>query len=331
MLRVPSVLLSCVVLFVASNTWGQEDRLRKQYDEKLAKEFATRIPWQRSLKDAVKLAKEEGKPIFAYFTCTDTPSPPSGRIEDGPFVAEWFLELSKDFVPYMHITSGLRDEPDRGMFSRKGGRMKPYLLLLDAKGVTFFEVKPFFKRLDSFPERFPVDVADANMLVSAQLAKKSAKVKARVTILQTLRGLGNAGPRKLRSSAKALRKRLDEADASLLTRCDRYLELLPFNEIREECGDKTKAARKALNPGAITAAEHEAAKKMYALYKRGKKVTYIEEDVYYDYWRWVTEAAIRAGNKKDAQTAYQELLKVSTFERKSAEKTKELKEKIDDM
>ena len=78
-----------------------------------------------------------------------------------------------------------------------------------------------------------------------------------------------------------------------------------------------------------TPRQHEAGKKMYALYKRGKTVTYIEEGVYYDFWKWVTEAAISAGNKKDAETAYQELLKGSTLERKSAAKLEALKEKID--
>jgi hypothetical protein len=47
--------------------------MRRNYDEKLKKPFATKIPWELSLEKAKERARAEGKPILGYFTRSFAP------------------------------------------------------------------------------------------------------------------------------------------------------------------------------------------------------------------------------------------------------------------
>ena len=178
--------LLCGVSLVTAQDESAEEKLRRQVSEKLAKPFAQKVNWERSLKAATKRAKEEGKPVLGYFTMTDKPSPPSGRVEDEAFGEDWFGELSSRFVPYLNLTTGLPDEPDHGMFDRKGGRLKPYIIFMNSRGVTLFQVFPFRGGLENFKSRLSVDVDDACGIVTARdrLAKTKRDKEARSRLVR---------------------------------------------------------------------------------------------------------------------------------------------------
>ena len=65
-----------LILFCCALSWSgllltqekSDEQLRQQYQEKIKKEFAKKISWQRSLEKAAKKAKKQKKPIFGYFS-----------------------------------------------------------------------------------------------------------------------------------------------------------------------------------------------------------------------------------------------------------------------
>lgn len=63
-------LITCSLLLAGSAQAGAQDPavLRERYEKKLKKEFAKKVPWERSLEAALARGEKEGKPIFAYFT-----------------------------------------------------------------------------------------------------------------------------------------------------------------------------------------------------------------------------------------------------------------------
>ena len=52
---------------------ADRETLRRYYDEKLKKDFATKIVWESSLEKAKERAAREGKPILGYFTRSFAP------------------------------------------------------------------------------------------------------------------------------------------------------------------------------------------------------------------------------------------------------------------
>ena len=50
-----------------------EAAMRRNYEEKLKKPFATKIAWETTLEKAKERARAEGKPILGYFTRSFAP------------------------------------------------------------------------------------------------------------------------------------------------------------------------------------------------------------------------------------------------------------------
>jgi len=68
--------LALCLLGAASPLSGQmpdEATLRRNYQEKLKKPFATNVAWEMSLEKAKERARAEGKPILGYFTRSFAP------------------------------------------------------------------------------------------------------------------------------------------------------------------------------------------------------------------------------------------------------------------
>ena len=66
----------CIValpLILAATTIAGAQSLEEKYQKKLQLPFAKKIAWIHSLEEAQRMARESGKPIFAYFTRSYSP------------------------------------------------------------------------------------------------------------------------------------------------------------------------------------------------------------------------------------------------------------------
>ena len=73
MKRTTGLLLACALLATSPLALAQDAGLEAKYDKKLQKEFATKIKWVHTLKEAQERAKKENKLIFGYFTRSYAP------------------------------------------------------------------------------------------------------------------------------------------------------------------------------------------------------------------------------------------------------------------
>jgi hypothetical protein len=55
-------------------------------------------------------------------------------MEGGPLLADWWVELSKEFVPYLNIASNLPGAAEQDLLQRMGGRGWPHFVVLDERG-----------------------------------------------------------------------------------------------------------------------------------------------------------------------------------------------------
>lgn len=105
-------------------------------------------------------------------------------MEGGPLLTDWWIESSKDFIPYLNITAQWDGAPDQGLLRPKGGRGFPYCTIMDASGEVVWEVRPTSK--EALDEAF----ANATQLVSwrEKLAKTpdDAAISANVALLDAL-------------------------------------------------------------------------------------------------------------------------------------------------
>ena len=65
-----------ILAFLATPAYAQapdQDQMKKNLEEKLAKPFAKATPWILDLDEAKAEAKKTGKSIFAYFTRSYSP------------------------------------------------------------------------------------------------------------------------------------------------------------------------------------------------------------------------------------------------------------------
>lgn len=65
--------MAAACLFLLSGVAAAQDGLQAKLDEKLKKDFVKKIPWVHDYDQALKMSKEQGKPIFGYFTRSYAP------------------------------------------------------------------------------------------------------------------------------------------------------------------------------------------------------------------------------------------------------------------
>ncbi|MGE3166463.1 MAG: hypothetical protein AB7O52_16305 [Planctomycetota bacterium] len=64
---------AAVSVLLMSGVAAAQPAMQAKLDEKLKKDFVKKIPWVHDYDEALKLAKEQGKPIFGYFTRSYAP------------------------------------------------------------------------------------------------------------------------------------------------------------------------------------------------------------------------------------------------------------------
>jgi hypothetical protein len=121
----------------------QAVQLRERRDKKLEQPFVSNVPWVRDFDQAVRKAREERKPILAYFTISLAPSRECEALEETVLASAEFRELAAAVVPYLNLRTGLKeDDREAGLIFRKGGRDRPYFAFLDDEGGFIVEHPP---------------------------------------------------------------------------------------------------------------------------------------------------------------------------------------------
>jgi len=70
---VPALVCAAILSAPAPGQWDDAEKLEERYRAKLSKPFLDRIEWYRRLDPALAAAKEERKPLLAYFTRSYAP------------------------------------------------------------------------------------------------------------------------------------------------------------------------------------------------------------------------------------------------------------------
>lgn len=113
---------------------SSEETLKANLEKKLSSAFVSKSPWITDLGQAKAKSKELGKPIFAYFTRSNLPSPPCHAAEGGPLVSEAFIAFAKDKPLFLHITTQIAGRQGDDLAKTYGFTMFPTFCVLDAEG-----------------------------------------------------------------------------------------------------------------------------------------------------------------------------------------------------
>lgn len=137
----PALIALAVTIGIAAAQQTDEARTALQQKEaaKLTEPWLGRADWAKDLEAAEARAKKSGKPIFVYFTRSYEPCLPCKELESTLFSRSGaanpdFQRWVADYVPYVHVTSHLYDEPHHDLLTDRGGHAFPTVGFLDADG-----------------------------------------------------------------------------------------------------------------------------------------------------------------------------------------------------
>ena len=125
------VLAALAALLPAQDDQKELAQLRQK---KLQAEFLTKAPWLLDFDKAQAAAKQDGKPIFGYFTRSYAPCPFCTAVEMGELVSQGFVDFAKGVVLFCHVTSEVAGEKYPDLLVQRGGRAFPYFAVMDAQG-----------------------------------------------------------------------------------------------------------------------------------------------------------------------------------------------------
>ena len=199
-------------------------------------------------------------------------------MEGGPLLTDWWVEISKEFVPYLNVTAQLDDKPDQGLLSAKGGTGFPTCFFLDpATGAVLNE---WFSPVDADAVRKVMGQAQARSDELTSL-RKDAEARPDDKALQASFAMKlammHAGEHTLEELAELAKTA--GVDAQLVAEFDawfggRRVEAVVTAaqqvETREEYENKVRAGfHKLLQEGVRLAPEHDNAQFYYSYGFRG--------------------------------------------------------------
>ncbi len=131
---------------VPAQRWAppSPEQRRAAYARKLAKPFATKLPWLRTIDEATVAIRRAKRFGIAYVTPCYCACPVSEALEDGPLVSEWWLRRARDFPLYLNIEARLPDLPDQRFLSTQDGYYSfPWFFFIDewGQGVAAVDVR----------------------------------------------------------------------------------------------------------------------------------------------------------------------------------------------
>lgn len=128
------LLLLALVAGLLPAQQQSDEQLQRLRAEKLKKAAFTRVPWLTDLDAAKAKAAQEHKVLLGYFTRSYRPCVPCDQVENGMLTEDRFANFARNVVPFLHITSMCRDEPQPHLHTDLGLQEYPTMLFLDTDG-----------------------------------------------------------------------------------------------------------------------------------------------------------------------------------------------------
>jgi hypothetical protein len=259
---------------------NQTERIARR-DQKRQQPVFQRLQASFDFETAKARAAQEGRAILAYFTVSMAPNPACDACEAGLLATAEVAALAKDFVPFVHVTSGVDGEPHPNLMHRTVGAIAPSLALLDTDGTTLAVVRP---------------------LELAVLQDKAAKVQA---LLAARRTTATAADPKARDRAVFLAELdLDRIPAAQVA--DRAATAGLSAEQRQQLDPRLFDAELAALVAATTAANRpQQTARVAAAHAAGRRPT---EAMAFHFWGYLLLHAATSRNATLADQAYAELV-----------------------
>jgi hypothetical protein len=215
-------------------------------------------------------------------------------MEGGPLLADWWVALSKDFVPYLNVNAKLADVADQDLLAPMGGRGWPHFVVLDDRG-TRIVPGPSQGQFRPMDEASTVAaLAGAKDLIalrkSAAAAPEDAAAAANLTMLESLLLEGARDEARL-AAARAT----PGADPVLVLRLAVQDVLQTYSREVAGLAREDAAGRQA--------AFDRAAKAILGAHRQGPGLFDTRLKVFGDYWRLVFSGALAEGDLELAAEA----------------------------
>ncbi len=207
-------------------------------------------------------------------------------MEGGPLLAEWWVELSKEFVPYLNISAQLSNVPDQSVIQQMGGRGYPYFVVLTDRGERIVpgpsqsQFRPQSKKETEAALRGAIELIAARVLAAEQ--PESTACVAAVTILESLLIEGRGSEARL-AEARAV----DGVDPQLMLRLGVRDVVAVYTRVVSTLAKNDQAGR--------SAAFDNAARSMLAVHGDGPGLLDTRLRIFGDYWRLVFTGALQDG------------------------------------
>ncbi len=216
-------------------------------------------------------------------------------MEGGPLLEEWWVEVaSKEFVPYLNISSQLPTTPDQNLLQRMGGRGYPYFVVLDDNGSRIVPGRSFSQFRPMNRAGTMVAVAGAQELIAARAnaaaAPRNPALAANRVLLERLLLDG-----KVSTQEAAAASEVEGIDPTLAQR-------FRAQEVLAEYA-KTVGRLDRNDVGGRQAAFDRAGRAMLAAHKQGTPLNDTRLRVFGDYWRLVFTGALLDGELVTADKA----------------------------
>ncbi|MEX1025276.1 MAG: hypothetical protein WD226_09380 [Planctomycetota bacterium] len=236
-------------------------------------------------------------------------------MEGGALLSDWWVEFSKDVVPYLNVTTRLEDSSDTHVFGQIGGTGFPTTVFMDHTGAVLTDSWMYpgeLKTLEEAKAEALENLAELDEL-RAQAAKNPDD-KAAQGALKLALALRHSGSL-TREEFEAIAK-LNGVPRSLV---ERYRTQLLVEEL--EAAQKV-AGESATSREEFTAAVGEA---FYAIFKSGKRLP-IDHEMATGLYGYAMDHALEIGDGATAEAAFLEFEKAMNL---AAEENPDAKERID--
>lgn len=224
-------------------------------------------------------------------------------MEGGPLLQDWWKEVSKDFIPYVNITSQIPGKPDQGMLAQKGGRGFPYCIFMDSTGKVLKEARPSDK--DSFTAAMKPITLLTSMRALVAKSGNGSKGKANRQNLALIEAVFDPKERQFKQLNKfAKKKSLNEEIRTM------YLGMVETWPIRKEVEKANKALESAGRDQSRAEAINEGRNAaMYALFRRKMDVESPTAPYFDEFWMGIAEHSVRIEDKKNGLAAIEKMEK----------------------
>jgi len=208
-------------------------------------------------------------------------------MEGGPLLADWWVALSKDFVPYLNVNARLADVADQDLLGPMGGRGWPHFVVLDDRGTRIVPgpSQGPFRPMDEASTT--AALAGAKELISlrktAAAAPEDAAASANLTLLEALLLDGARDEARLAAARETA-----GADPVLVLRLSVQDVLQTYSREVAGLARDDATGRQAAFDRAATA--------ILAAHRRGPGLFDTRLKVFGDYWRLVFSGALREGD-----------------------------------